>query len=156
MKKLFVLLISIMFIGCMGNGFQMGGLTPPDQSVCAQEGYENSWICKATAQTGLTPEDLNGIILDSVALIIIIGDMTSEELQPIRDFLDDVDGYTNTSGMSWNMLLGLIEEDSAKANAIASILNRRIKIFASDELISSVDLDMIKYHLKEMRSLLGN
>ena len=159
MRKLLVALIILPLLACAGDqfggGINIGGLTPPEQSVCAQEGYENSWICKACAQANLTPEDLNGLILDAVALTVIVGDMTSEDTAGIVQFLNQVESYTSIEGLTWTVLIGLVEDDSTKAAAIAGILNRRIQIFQSDDMISSVDMEMIRYHIGEMKKILG-
>jgi hypothetical protein len=57
--------------------------------------------------------------------------------------------------ISWNRFLDMVIEDSAKSAAIASILNRRIIIFESDDIIQEVDREMIAYHLDEILKLLG-
>ena len=158
MKKILVLFAILALTGCLNTGtspIQIGGLTPPEQSVCAKEGYENSWICEACTKANVTPEDLHGIILDAVALTVILGDLTHEDTAEIVAFIDQIESYTSMDGITWNVLLGLVMDDSTKASAIASILNRRIQIFASNDMISSVDMEMVKYHLKEIKNILG-
>lgn len=150
-----VLILAFGCAGDAGNIIQIGGLTPPENSVCAQEGYEDSWICKATAESGVTPEDLNGLILDAVALTVIVGDFTADDTAEIVHFLNQVESYMDVEGLTWNVLLSLVEDDSTKVAAIASILNRRIQIFQSDDMISNVDFEMIKYHIGEMKKILG-
>jgi hypothetical protein len=154
MKKTLILLLSVLFLACNGQ-IQIGGLTDPEDSVCAEDEYQESWICAAAAKHNLTPEDLHGIILDAVALTIIVSDLPENDIIEIKNFLIDVKKYANVHMISWNRFLDMVIEDSAKSAAIASILNRRIIIFESDDIIQEVDREMIAYHLDEILKLLG-
>jgi hypothetical protein len=156
-----IVILTTFFLGCQGQQVNWDDVlapTNPEASVCALEGYEDSMICKATAELGLSPEDLHGLILDSTALGLILTKASPMEVQAILTFLNSTEallGFTPT----WEVLFAKLKFSEQDSKLLASILNRRLKPIMGKIDMSLVigpkDLEMIAYHLKEMKIMLG-
>jgi hypothetical protein len=137
----------MMLLAC---NVDLRGMTPPGMSVCAEEHYAESWICKTCLQSNIMPEDLNGIILDGYTLMVLADEDNAET---ILDFTAEVRDVIATP-ITWNRLIAEVFEDARKSMLIASMLQRRLNMFASDELIQEIDLELIRYHLDQVDSML--
>jgi hypothetical protein len=153
---LIVVLTAFLF-GCQGqqvNWDEVFAPTDPKASVCADEGYEESMICKATAEMGMTPEDLHGLILDTTALTLLLTKASPIDVEAVLTFINSMEHLLGLAP-TWEILFEKMNFSSQDSKLIASILNRRLKPLMSkidaSLIIDPKDLEMIAYHLKEMK-----
>jgi hypothetical protein len=150
MKRLFILtaLACCFFIGCEGG-------LPPEESICAKmEGY--SWICEVTAERGTTPEDLEGIVLDAVAVQAIFRkDWDQKKTDELVAWTRKMDGYVDRPQMTFNELIGLVDLDAQKSALLLSIISRRLPWFKSGLVLPEKDRYMLHIHFRHIREMFG-
>jgi hypothetical protein len=128
----------------------------PVDPICSRPGSEKSMICPLAAKVGLTPEELDGILLDTT---------TIAAMQFGRDriliYAKEVRSLVAGQGVSMSYVVLLakatkLAEDQPDAEMLARTINRRAKdIFSSTRIISRFDRQLILDHLDHQIAMLG-
>jgi hypothetical protein len=137
MKKIFPVLLILLFIfnGCaVVNKIW----NPTSKTICDEPEFaEGSLICQVATEYETTPEALNNILLDGVAIGAIA---EPEERAEICGFLSDLSKFY-VVGMDWSTLLQYVKLSAEQSRLINSIIQRRIPMqeFYVDMVISKQD-----------------
>ena len=152
MKKLFISIIITVFalVAC--------ATTPPENPICPKEG---SWICERSQSLNTQPEEIYGWIYSATAIAAVTDVVSQKE---ICDFEGKIaDWYNDAYPITYNSIiskvskeLGLIK-DAQKAILISNILNKRLMLYSSSQIISKADDEILrKGHAQFREDMLCN
>jgi hypothetical protein len=130
---------------------------PPEESICVKyQPEEYSWICEVAGSRGYTPEDLEGIVLDLIALRAIMDeDWDQTKTDKVVAYTRKLDQYVENPAMTFTELIKIIELDSQRSALLMSIISRRLPWFKNGMVIPVKDRYMIHVHLKHIREMFG-
>ena len=148
----FIFILPAIFLTLSGCATFDRSYPEPEKGVCDQPGSEASIICQVCHEMGIEPEQLDGLILESSMVAVII-DENIDKKKALR-FIERLELYLETENLTYRMVIQYVENE-AQAEALSILLNRRLKNFDLPDVIGSFDMELIRLHLANQRHLLG-
>ena len=158
MKTIIMLICVCMIAGCAQLGQIVNGpaTDTPKPSVCdvnrpAQFKDSTSYICDVAKKSGMTPEDIDSLLLDATAMAYVTDVLQTRD---VENFLIEARKYLKP-GISFNAFIDFLDIQADKAAVLKSVLNRRIYLFRSAEIINSFDYWMIDQAIQHQAQQFG-
>jgi len=152
MKRLLNIL-TLLFAGALVSAFFLSCAGSPvaKQPVCSEPDAENSWICYASAQAGITPEAAGDLILKTNVAAILAGAYEREQAAAVvkRGLeLLNIGTYTYTDLIYY--FVGEIEN----VDLMAVLISDMVPVFLNDKIIGDFDRSLLRSHLQHHLSIL--
>lgn len=130
---------------------------PMNESVCVRyEPQSYSLICEVTAKYGYTPEDLEGLVLDTIAIRSAMDeDWDDVKTLKVVGFTKQVDFHVDNPVMTFNTLVDFVEFDAQKSTLLFGIVSRRLPWFRDVMVIPAKDRYLIHLHTRHIREMFG-
>jgi hypothetical protein len=137
-------------------GSFINGPGGPQPSVCdAQRPAEfkdsPSHICDVAKMANMTPEMIDGLLLDATAMAYVTDVL---EIKDVEFFLIEARKYLKP-GVSFTSFVDFLDLQADKAIVLKSVLNRRIYLFRSTQLIGPFDMWMIDQAIQHQANQFG-
>jgi hypothetical protein len=126
----------------------------PKQPVCDKPEAADSIICKISReQLNMEPEQLDGILLDTVAIGKVAGELKKAE---ILIFISHVETIVASSAgkMNYAEIIKYLELQGDESELIAVILSRHLRDFGVPTLVSEFDQNLMLKHLEHQKEQL--
>jgi len=101
---------------------------------------------------GIEPEQLDGILLDTVAISVVTE--VTDKIRVLR-LIEKVETILAHSNVEFAGLIAFLNLEAEQSELIAAILSRRLKAFDLPDVIGAFDKDLIIAHLKHQKEQLG-
>lgn len=115
--------------------------------VCDQPEYADSLICEKARALGYEPEDIRDFLLDANAIALITEQYSQEDLS---EALDTFESYLDDP-ISYALFYAKVGDDLNKVKQIQGIIERRMPLYATPELIRESDLKLIRIMIERVR-----
>jgi len=139
-----ICMVLAMIVGCAGNT-----LSPaPESPICDDSAYADSLICKRLRSAGMEAEQARDILLDANAIALIMEAYTPEQLMTK---LDEWESFIGRVDASYVLFYLKVVDDTKKAKQVAGILERRLPVFSSGDILSDSDRSLLKAMIGELR-----
>ena len=113
----------------------------------------SSVICDVCRnKLGIEPEQLDGILLDTVAISVITE--ATDKISVLR-LVEKIEHILAHSDVEFAGLIAFLNLEAEQSELIAAILSRRLKAFDLPDLIGEFDKDLIQKHLKHQKEQIG-
>jgi hypothetical protein len=109
-----------------------------------------------TAKYGYTPEDLEGLVLDTIAIRSAMDeDWDDVKTLKVVGFTKQVDFHVDNPVMTFNTLVDFVEFDAQKSTLLFGIVSRRLPWFRDVMVIPAKDRYLIHLHTRHIREMFG-
>lgn len=134
--------------------------TKPKKPVCddpaayvVEHTIYASTICDVCRnKLNMEPEQLDGILLDTVAVSVITE--VTDKIQVIR-LIERLEGILAHENVQFAGLIAFLNLEAEQSQLVAAILARRLQAFSVPDVIGKFDRGLILQHLKNQKAQMG-
>jgi hypothetical protein len=124
--------------------------------ICLQKPPEaKSWLCEAAAQQGVTLNSVNDLLLDATAVGVIVAKVDIAKIDKFTAKLQSYLDMASVEKLTYALLIKLMNIDAQDAVVLQSIINRRVGMFTSPEIISDWDIHLLSLAIQTQREQFG-